>query len=288
MKKIKVTLLVFLALAVNAQAQICGSGYSRSERGRILQILPRIERFLTDMANIAEVTANRSDLTLSEIQSLNDRYQELKSDLNTFSQIDRRFLSQRGNLFVSKVSNSDFLQISNTLVGGLTNLESQANSRLALDALNNAISSAMVCYKNSWDRNLIIGSENDGNCAGGFDSRDRFLVRAKARQLDRTLIDMAYLAEFMANNVSGRTFQIIYDADYQYLKEEIDVFGEKKVINATKRTRAFLKTFIDPIFLGLFNSTLNGGGDPLVSQENARNALDSLNAALFEVNRCMR
>jgi hypothetical protein len=267
---------------------MCGSGYERSERDRILLLYPQVSNLMNDMAKIAEVTANSSSLSLNKIAEYERRYQHIKGQLSSFSQRYRPRLSTIGNMFISEFSSPQYLGIQNTTVSGRTILESQVNSRIALDNLNFSLFATGNCFYKSWIKHSIVGSSNDGQCAGGYDSADNQAVQRKVILLSKVLIKMAEIAEVGANNYLDLGKRIRDDSDYQFLKEEVDIIGMSPVRNVSNRTQNFLTTFIDPIFLGINDTTVNGSNinaNP-AALENSRKALDALNFALFEINRC--
>jgi hypothetical protein len=283
------SLCFVLMFTCQSKAQICGSGYERSDRAEILKLYPQVEYLLNEMAQIAETTANSSSLSSNDIKKFDKQYQNIKKRLRNFGQRKRFFLYELSNLFVAEIISPEYLGISQTTVNGDTNVISQANSRNALDAINYALYLSGNCFRTSWIPFPISGSANDGQCAGGFDSRDKRVVKNKINQLYRLLTDMAFLAENGANNYLPTSTRIRNNADYQFLKEEVEIAGRNYKSPVRSQTRNFIHTFVDPIFLGI-NDTLIGrglnGGTEEDALENSRNALDALNNAFYQIAVC--
>lgn len=97
-----------------------------------------------------------------------------------------------------------------------------------------------------------------------------------------------FIAEKVANNPFALTTLKGFNGDFQFIKQELDIFGAVQQPRVSSRTKTFLKTIIDPEFLGVLNTSVYDAVNNTAagSQENARNSLDAINIGLFELQRC--
>ncbi len=273
-----------MIISSSAHSQTCANGYDRRDRALVVNQYDRTENFILDLATIAEIVANDS-WTAPERAQFDLLFQGIKRNFDRFGDQRRQGASVRTNKFLQNVLDSSYLKFLNSKVSGLTNEESQENARNALDVLNQALLTSYVCLKNSFQAHTIVGTVNDGVCGGGYDSRDKSTVLIRTAGAKRIVTQMASYAEKVANdNVSWLSIRGL-DADFQFLKQELDIYGSKNLSNVSPKTRKYLMTVLDPIFLGLIDLGFVGLTIE-ESQNRARSALDVLNQATFDLSQC--
>lgn len=273
-----------LAFFGEASAQSCSVGYDRSERARVQASDTRVDRYLARMAELAELSASGA-FSLTHLTALDYEFQALMTALRAEGDRNRPRLSVRANTFLNEILDPDYLGLSGLSIRGNTIEASQQLARIALDAVNRSYSSIDSCLAGSWDRVALVGVPDDGQCAGGYNRADRRIVRRELRETEAYLSMLAWLAEDSANGVFSVTQRNIQQFDLEFSREEIELQGRRTFPGVSRRTRSFLRTVIDPTFLGIERSIINGTTIEQ-SQANARDTLAAVQDALSTLRRC--
>ncbi len=273
----------FVILEASA-APICAGGYDREDRSLVTKQYLPLEEMFSRMVELAVMSSNGT-LSATQRMALDAEFQAWKGEIEHYGDLTRRGASDRTNLFLASVIDPTYLSLSTSVLTGANPL-GQENSRASLDAVNDAISTLQVCLWGSWERHSIEGSPNDQSCAGGFSREDRKLVLREYLAARTILSKMAGMAETVANSVLSTSQRAMMDFDFEFTREQLDIFGSRVRRLASRKTNRFLTTVIDPIYLDLSTSTLNGE-TVAEMQANARDALDAVNNAVSTLTACM-
>lgn len=285
----KLLLLVIFSLVLTLQssvrAQICGSGYDRPDRPLVKQQYFEIEPVFHRMMQLATMSANGT-LSNTQRSALESEFIALRDEISRFGDEYRTRASSQTNQFLSEVMDAGYLGLTSLTIQGRTTEEAQVNARNALDKVFNSVATLQLCLWGSWDRHIINESVFDGRlCAGGYDSSDARLVRRQSFGVKAVLTQMANVARAGVEQVLSATQRKANQFDFEFLKEQLDIYGSAYYPRASRRTNEFLKTIVDPGYLGLMQLTVDGV-TIAEAQANARVALDNVNNALSTVLTC--
>jgi len=277
-------LILCLFFASSVSAQICAGGYDRNDRAVVVAQDTQADYLLSRMADVAELSANGVFSVTQRLALLNE-FEALRAALGTFGDSDRNGVSGRTNQFLGAVIDANYLGLASLTVIGGTIEESQSNARIALDGVNLARAALKTCLWGSWERHPIVGSPNDGVCAGGYSPRDFLQVQRQINAARGILNRMRQLAYKAANGAFSVSQRNLLNFDFEYLREDLDILGSRYRPFASSKTNQFLSTLIDPVFLGLMTSTLSGQYI-LEAQDNARAALAAIGSAFSTLSNC--
>lgn len=260
-----------------SSAQVCAGGYSRDDRDLVMRQSEQPYLYFTRMQELAGMSAN-GVFSITQRLALENEFIALKQALSEFGDRRRRRASAQTNRFLGDVIDSAYLGLTPLTITGPSIAQAQENARNAIDGLNQAEAAFVACLWGSWDRHQIVGTPNDGNCGGGFDRRDRAQVRRRVHQAMDILANMSGEAQQGANSVFALSQFTLIDFDLDYYREDLDILGNQFVPGVSNRTRRFLRTVLDPIYLGIDSQHI-AGGSIAESQQLSRDLLAALNDA---------
>jgi hypothetical protein len=281
-----IVLCAVLGLLGETSAQVCSVGYDRSERRPIQASGDRVSELFDRMAQLAEMSASET-ISMTQRLALENEFHALKDALREAGDRNRPRLSVRGNTFLHEVIDPDYLGLTELRLRGDSIAESQQLARIALDAVNQARSLLTFCLSGSWDRVALVGTPNDGPRGGGYSRADRRIVSREIRGAQASLSTLAWIAHQSANGVFSTTQRAIQQFDFEFTREDIELRGRGNFPGVSRRTRTFLRTVIDPTFLGIDQSVVNGESIE-ESHVNAGAALERVRGALSNLDRCGR
>ncbi len=270
-------IMAVLGLVSSGNAQVCSVGHTRSQRPLVLEQQSYANQILTRMSELATLSAS-GVYSQTQRMALNNEFHAWKSEMDRFGAEPRLHATSRTRDFLDDVVDADFLGLASATILGSTIEESQRLSREALDAVNIALSQLSVCLAGSWDRLEIVGEPNGGDCAGGYDRRDRVTVLVHMLRAVAKIRALADIARDSAFGVYGVTQRTVRQFELEYTREEVEILGESFVPRVSRRTRHFLRTVIDPIFLNTLEARVDGE-NVYKSQQHALAALASFKDA---------
>lgn len=283
-------LVILCALAAFAPdisySQGCNGGYERLTRSAMVVSGKEPVQILMRMAALAEQSAN-GIYSQTQRSALDSEFVALAQEIERIGNVGNPAFGVRGNAFLDSTIDTTFLQISSLRLLGNTIEESQRLSRQAIDATNAAQVVLQQCMGGSWDRIIASGSPNQGNCAGGYDRVDRLRVREALAETKKILNKLERMAQQGASKIDSLGMRQVRQDDFDYLREEIELLSNSllRIWPTTLRTRQFLQTFIDAMYLGIDQSTLMGRS-ALEAQINAQRAVQDIIAAKALIDLC--
>lgn len=258
--------LILCSIAPVTYAQVCGGGYARGQRSAVVSQDSLVSDVLTRMAELAEISSNA---TLSSAQRLayNEEFNALKTAINDVHVYLGEEFTDRSRQFFNDVIDVNYLLLSDANLLGPDTDSAVSNARNALIKINEALVTARLCLRNSYDRVTISGVPNDRRCAGGFNEDDWRFPTQRFIPLRDTLRELAKIVSESVGPLSvlDRKLQ---QADVDFIRGEIMTFGVG-FPKASNRTNNFITKVFNPVFLGLEFITVDGA----TSEEANENAL---------------
>ncbi len=289
MRRVYLVLLAAFVICVPgvrsyAEAQVCAQGYERSDREMVKEQFPLIETVLNRMAGLAEMSAS-STVPVASRLGWENQFKDLQHYLASYGDLRLWGASLRASRFMSTVVSPSYLGLSKLTLRGSTVAKSQENSRKALDALNSAIDTAHSCLWLSWDHHEISGTPDDNQCAGGFDKADEARILKIYMEAITTLERMSQISVTVGWSVLSTSQRALYESDFVFEREGLDILGETAVSGVSARTQNFVSKIVNPIFLGLNTATVTGS-TIAQAQQNAQDAWGSVNKGKMTLESC--
>lgn len=279
-----ITLLLLAPIATYSQS--CNGGHERLIRSAMVTTGKEPVQILVRMAALAELSAN-GNYSQPQRSALDNEFVALAQEIDRIGNDGDPAFGARGNSFLNSTIDTSFLQLSSQRLLGSTIEESQILSRQALDAVNSAQVTLLLCMGGSWDRIIVSGSPNQGNCAGGYSRADRIRVREVLAETKKILNKLERMAQQGASAIESLNLRQVRQDDFDYQREEIELLSNSviRIWPTTLQTRNFLQTVIDAMYLGIDQSTLMGRS-ALEAQLNSQRAFQDIIAAKATIDLC--
>jgi len=300
----KYILTVLMAFSVTfqegAKAQVCLGGHDREDRSYVIQEEPGISNILLTMLSTLQLAfdANRNN-EREAAGRLVQTFNGLREVLTRSGSDPQLFLgftqSERTRDFFKTLTSAEFLNIPTIISGskGAVKLDPEViNAMLdAYDATSKAVTTIVpACLHGSWDRIVLDGAENDGECGGGYDTNDRDVIRYERRAAAYILREMLSITRVHTTDDFSVGQRRITDLDLEFLVAELELAGSSPSAPVSGQTKQFLEAVIDPIFLGLSDIKVTGDGNTTAraSQAVARRSYAKVRRAYATLRRCTR
>lgn len=252
--KLIVVLLALPSIAITQATPT--STYLREDRGVILAEAERIQIHLARMAELAEWAASGL-YTSTQLLALGNEFSALRSELDNIASSVHPLLSTQSSNFKAANFSTSALLLSNAAIDTNAGPAAQSNNRDLLDAVQLASVNFLSLTASNWQRLTLNGAVNNGNCAGGYSPQDAAVVKSKLKK------GVGYLFASY-RTVSEAAFGLLHPAqrsrvnsDFDFLKEEIELLGEPVHTGVTTQSDLFLRTILDPQYLGLDDEVIN-------------------------------
>lgn len=282
-KWISVLSLVFISISVS-QALADGIEYSRLNRSTIYAESLRLRASLMRMVELAE-WASIGGLSEGQLSALSSEFEAIKREVDRVSTTEQALLTTASNRFKAESFSTQGLGLSSVSISTDPTPHGQALNRQVLDEVRSAISNLSVEAATAWRRIAIAGSPNRGNCAGGYAAADYAQVRKVLNEATALLTRNFDLLDPIVNgnlSIAGRT---VANAEFDYLKEELELLGEKRRPSLLPRTQNFIRTLVDPIYLDINDKVISSPMNA-EAREQANRARVAIAAAYETINIC--